>query len=98
MTVHSHTPLGHAHCTSDVIEMSVVRGMIGVGGVYEMGMCLARGEERGVNEMIGIGFGTSPAFMRSSARYPVGLLDRLVQKSVAHFWGRGFRHNFHGSL
>ena len=32
---------------ADVIWMSVVRGMIGVGGVCEMYMCLARGDIRG---------------------------------------------------
>ena len=31
-------------CAADVIWMSVVRGMRGVGGVCEMCMCLARGE------------------------------------------------------
>ena len=29
--------------TDDVLEMSVVRGMTGVGGVCEMCMCLAQG-------------------------------------------------------
>ena len=28
---------------ADVLWMSVVRGMIGIGGVWEMCMCLARG-------------------------------------------------------
>ena len=32
-----------ASSAADVLVMSVVRGMRGVGGVYEMCMCLARG-------------------------------------------------------
>ena len=34
---------GIVSSASDVLWMSVVRGMPGVGGVYEMSMCLARG-------------------------------------------------------
>ena len=33
---------GIVSSAADVLCMSVVRGMIGVGGVYEMCMCLAR--------------------------------------------------------
>ena len=44
---------------ADVLWMSVVRGMKGVGGVCEMCMCLARGGVGGegmlVNERIGVG-------------------------------------------
>ena len=35
--------LGIDSCAADVLWMSVVRGMSGVGGVCEMCMCLARG-------------------------------------------------------
>ena len=34
---------GIVSSVADVLWMSVVRGMRGVGGVYEMCMCLARG-------------------------------------------------------
>ena len=34
---------GIASSAADVLRMSVVRGMSGVGGVCEMCMCLARG-------------------------------------------------------
>ena len=33
---------GIVSTASDVLEISVVRGINGVGGVYETGMCLAR--------------------------------------------------------
>ena len=35
--------LGIVSSTADVLWMSVVREMTGVGGVYEMCICLARG-------------------------------------------------------
>ena len=38
---------GIVYNAADVIWMSVVRGMIGVGGVCEMYMCSARGDVRG---------------------------------------------------
>ena len=43
---------GNVSSAADVLWMSVVRGMRGVGGVYEMCMCLALGGEwmRGVQE------------------------------------------------
>ena len=44
--------------TADVLWMSVVRRMMGVGAVYEMCMCLARGGE-GVNRF-GLGLYQSP--------------------------------------
>ena len=37
--------LGIVSSAADVLWMSVVRGMRGVGGVHEMCMCLARGGE-----------------------------------------------------
>ena len=41
---------------ADVLGMSMVRGMRGVGGVCEMCMCLARGREGG-EWMRGLGLG-----------------------------------------
>ena len=43
--------LGSCIVSADVLWMSVVRGMRGVGGVYEMCMCLVRAAwvERGVS-------------------------------------------------
>ena len=49
--------------TADVLWMSVVRGMRGVGGVCEMRMCLARGGVggEGLELMRGLGLGfTNP--------------------------------------
>ena len=38
---------GVVYSAADVLWMSVVRGIRGVGGVYEMCMCLARGDVDG---------------------------------------------------
>ena len=59
---------GHVGCTrgsgimfseTDVLWMSVVRGMRGVSGVFDMGMCLARGGvgREGSEWMRGLGLG-----------------------------------------
>ena len=54
---------GIVSSAADVLWMSVVRGMRGVGGVCEMGMCLARGgvDGEGGEWMRGLGLGfTNP--------------------------------------
>ena len=52
---------GIVSSTTDVLWMSVVRGMRGVGGVCEMCICLARGSWRGGEWMRGLGLGlTNP--------------------------------------
>ena len=68
---------GIVSSAADVLGMSVVCGMRGVGGVYEMCMCLTPGDVggEGVDERIGFGFYQSCGNMRSVGRVSVfGLL------------------------
>ena len=64
---------GIVSSTADVLWMSVVRGMRGVGRVCEMCMCLAWGGVggEGVDERIGFGLYQSCRNRRSVGRVPV---------------------------